>query len=103
MTVTNDSNLDSTASVPAIGEPFSVELENIFLQATPSSHVADPAPIDLATISVIQQVLDIVNSERGRAGLSPLRLQSQLTAAAQAHSNDMAKHNFMSHKGSNGS
>ncbi len=103
MTRTGDFNLDSTASAPAINEPFSIQLENAVQEVAPSSDVADPSGIDSPTISVIQQVLDIVNSERGRAGLSPLRLHSQLTAAAQAHSNDMARHNFMSHTGSDGS
>lgn len=104
MTATHDFNLDSTKSESAIDEAVSIELETTVQQnEVSSSELADPSPIDLATLSVIQQVLNIVNSERGRVGLSPLRLHSQLTAAAQAHSNDMARHNFMSHTGSDGS
>jgi uncharacterized protein YkwD len=53
--------------------------------------------------TVCRACLIIVNQERHRAGLSPLRLHSRLTATAQAHSNDMARHNFMSHTGSDGS
>jgi uncharacterized protein YkwD len=105
MTVTHDSNLDPTAFTPAINEPLSIELENTAQEVALSFDIADPSPINLATatISVIQEVLDIVNSERRQAGLSPLRLHSQLTAAAQEHSNDMARNNFMSHTGSDGS
>ncbi len=104
MNVTHNFNLEPTRSESAIGEAVSIELKNSVQQdVTLSSELADPSPIDLATLSVIQQVLNIVNSERGRAGLSPLRLHSQLTAAAQAHSNDMARHHFMSHTGSDGS
>lgn len=52
---------------------------------------------------VVNQVLKLVNQERSHAGLAPLNLNSQLTAAAQGHSQDMADHNFMSHNGSDGS
>lgn len=104
MIVTHDSSLDPTAFTPAIDEPFSIELENPAQEVALSFDIADPSPIDLErSISVIQQVLDIVNRERGQAGLSPLRLQSQLTAAAQEHSNDMARNNFLNHTGSDGS
>ncbi|MDB9473354.1 CAP domain-containing protein [Dolichospermum circinale] len=51
----------------------------------------------------IQRVFDLLNNERFRAGLSLLRLNSQLIAAAQAHSNDMARHNYLNHTGSDGS
>lgn len=51
----------------------------------------------------VSWVLELVNQERRRAGLAPLTLNSQLTAAAQGHSQDMADHNFMAHNGSDGS
>jgi uncharacterized protein YkwD len=108
MTVTPDSNLEPTASEIAIDEPVTIELENFVQPDTaPSSDVEDPSPVEMDTRSTsgcpTQDVLNIVNQERYRAGLSPLRLHSQLTAAAQDHCNDMARHNFMSHTGSNGS
>jgi uncharacterized protein YkwD len=49
------------------------------------------------------RVLEIVNAERKKAGCSPLALNAKLTAAAQAHSKDMADHSNMSHTGSDGS
>ncbi len=102
--LTNDLNLETKKPDFGIGEAVSIELETTALENQPqSSELVDPSPIDLATLLVIQEVLNIVNSERGRVGLSPLRLHSQLTAAAQAHSEDMARHNFMSHTGSDGS
>ncbi|WP_019505213.1 CAP domain-containing protein [Pleurocapsa sp. PCC 7319] len=104
MTATHDFNLDSTKSESAIDEAVSIELETTVQQnEVSSSELADPSPLDLATLSLIEEVFKIVNSERGRVGLSPLRLHSQLTAAAQAHSDDMARHNFLSHIGSDGS
>ena len=106
MTVTPDSSLDATKSEAAIDEPATIELDNPAQAGISlSCDIADPSPIELDTraTSVAEEVLNIVNQERRRAGLSPLRLHSQLTAAAQDHSNDMARHNFMSHTGSDGS
>ncbi|GAA3373040.1 hypothetical protein GCM10020367_31410 [Streptomyces sannanensis] len=45
----------------------------------------------------------LVNSERGKAGCSPLTVNAKLTKAAQDHSADMAAHKNMSHTGSDGS
>jgi uncharacterized protein YkwD len=50
-----------------------------------------------------QQVVDLVNQERAKAGCQPLIVSAQLTAAAQGHSQDMATNDFFSHTGSNGS
>ncbi|MGW3660417.1 CAP domain-containing protein [Streptomyces sp. NPDC005151] len=48
-------------------------------------------------------MLALVNSERGKAGCSPLAVNAKLTKAAQDHSKDMADHRNMSHTGSDGS
>lgn len=45
----------------------------------------------------------LINQARADAKLPALTLDSRLTAAAQAHSEDMACNNFRSHTGSNGS
>lgn len=104
MAVIRDLSLDPRASTSAIGKAVSLDFENTVYQlCTPSSDIPDPSPIEVSADSIIQQVLSIVNRERSRVGLSPLRLQSQLTAAAQIHSNDMARHNFIGHTGSDGS
>jgi uncharacterized protein YkwD len=47
--------------------------------------------------SLADQVLDLVNKERARAGCAPVSSQSQLTAAAQGHSDDMSTRNYFSH------
>ncbi|MGA5267277.1 CAP domain-containing protein [Streptomyces lydicamycinicus] len=49
------------------------------------------------------QVVELVNSERRKAGCSPLTVNAKLTKAAQDHSKDMADHQNMSHTGSDGS
>lgn len=106
MTLTPDFNLEQTTSEVVIDEPVTIELENPAQAEMPlSCSIEDPSPIESGSrsTSVIQEVVNIVNHERSRAGLSPLRMHSQLNAAAQAHSNDMARNNFMGHTGSDGS
>jgi len=47
---------------------------------------------------VLKRILDLTNNERGKVGLSPLTLNSQLTAAAQKHSRSMAMQDFFDHR-----
>ena len=49
------------------------------------------------------RMLDGINSLRQAAGVSPVQLNSQLTAAAKTHSRDMAVQNRPWHFGSDGS
>ncbi len=49
------------------------------------------------------QVLTLINNARVAQGLSALQSQSQLTAAARAHSTDMACNDFVEHNGTDGS
>jgi hypothetical protein len=53
----------------------------------------------------VQTMIDLVNKTRQQAGLEALTINDQLTAAAQAHSLDMACNGakFLEHKGSDGS
>lgn len=53
--------------------------------------------------SVAQQVVTLVNQERAKAGCGAVTINSQLTTAAQLHSEDQAAHQKMSHDGSDGS
>lgn len=50
-----------------------------------------------------QEIVRLINQERERHGLSPLRLEPRLSQAAQGHSDDMARRDFVSHTGSDGS
>ncbi|MFJ7970267.1 CAP domain-containing protein [Psychrobacillus sp. NPDC096389] len=47
--------------------------------------------------SEIQQVVDLVNSERAKAGLKALQIDTKLTESAQAKSQDMKNKNYFSH------
>jgi uncharacterized protein YkwD len=44
----------------------------------------------------------LINNYRRKKGLRPLRLNSRLSAAARAHSRDLASHDRISHYGSDG-
>ncbi|MBD2194621.1 MULTISPECIES: CAP domain-containing protein [Calothrix] len=79
-----------TEDTPYVGDDFNDLTSSIKVENDNSSNV-------------VSQMLNLVNQERSAAGLTPLTLNSQLTTAAQAHSQDMADHNFMGHNGSDGS
>ncbi len=49
------------------------------------------------------QVLQLINTERVKYDLDPLKIDQQLTDAAESHSQDMAKQDFFSHYGLDGS
>jgi uncharacterized protein YkwD len=53
--------------------------------------------------NVQQAVLDLVNEERCENDLVPLKLDDQLTAAAEIHSADMALNRFFDHTSPDGS
>ena len=52
---------------------------------------------------LINQVLTLTNQEREKAGLDPLKLNNKLALAADSHSDSMAKDDFFSHTGKDGS
>lgn len=60
-----------------------------------------PDPVDPAATAA-RQVFDLVNAERTRRGLAPMRSDSRLAAAAQRHAEDQAARRQMSHTGSDG-
>lgn len=70
--------------------------------AAPAASAAPPAASQEAS-GAVAQVVALVNSERGKAGCSPLTVNAKLAKAAQDHSADMASHKNMSHTGSDGS
>ncbi|GAC91503.1 hypothetical protein KN10_1939 [Anoxybacillus flavithermus NBRC 109594] len=56
-------------------------------QTTPTTSISQYA----------QQVIDLTNRERARAGLPALRADAQLSSVAQKKSEDMRKNNYFSH------
>ncbi|MGV9423179.1 CAP domain-containing protein [Streptomyces sp. NPDC003656] len=63
---------------------------------------ATPAPSATAS-GAVAQIVQLVNAERAKVGCSALTVNAELNKAAQAHSDDMAAHQNMSHTGSDGS
>ncbi|RZB13961.1 CAP domain-containing protein [Streptomyces sp. F001] len=70
-----------------------------------TSTSASPSTTDAAAPAsgAVARVVSLVNSERSKAGCSPVTVNAKLTKAAQDHSADMASHKNMSHTGSDGS
>ena len=56
-----------------------------------------------ATSTLEQGVLSSINALRRQHGLAPLRFSSRLSAAARAHTKDMATRGYFSHTSANGS
>lgn len=73
------------------------------LQITQASPSNQPTLATQQPLSIDEQVLALVNQQRRQAGLKAVQLDPRLTAAAQAHSQDMALNDFFGHVGSNGS
>ncbi|MFC5959577.1 CAP domain-containing protein [Streptomyces pratens] len=70
----------------------------------PATGASSPAATGATEASgAVARVVELVNAERGKAGCSPVKVNTALTAAAQKHSEDMAASGSMSHTGSDGS
>jgi uncharacterized protein YkwD len=65
--------------------------------------VTPPSSTPTEADEVERQVILLLNQERARHDLSALAENQQLAAAAEAHSQDMAQHDFFDHQGSDGS
>ena len=51
----------------------------------------------------VEEVVELINLERTEVNLDPLEIDSQLSQAAQIHSESMADDDFFSHSGIDGS
>jgi uncharacterized protein YkwD len=75
-------------------------------EPSPTQPPPSPAPgacaVDLDP-GFESQVLTLINNARAAQGLGALQSQGQLTAAARAHSTDMACSDFVGHNGTDGS
>ncbi|MFL5804592.1 MAG: CAP domain-containing protein [Roseiflexaceae bacterium] len=80
------------------GTPYEVLLG--LLGAELAGGATPPAPAQAAGFAT--QVIELANAERTRAGCPPLATNDTLMRVAQAHSQDMADHDFFSHTGSDG-
>jgi uncharacterized protein YkwD len=60
---------------------------------------AAPPPAVVQVTSVQQSVVDAVNYHRAKAGRRPVVIDARLTAAAQGHSDHMARERILTHIG----
>lgn len=76
----------------------------VSLLAVPAAAPAAPALSLVATTTTpAQQMLQLVNAARAKAGCEPVRLESRLSAAATKYSQSMSRNDFFSHTGVDGS
>jgi uncharacterized protein YkwD len=68
---------------------------------TPAPLPAQPGP-DRSVAPLLAGVVTLTNAERTRRGLVALAVEPRLTAAAQAHSDDMARRHFFAHESPEG-
>jgi uncharacterized protein YkwD len=88
------------AAPASFATPSATTTTTIYL---PLMQTVDTWPQTAEQRAMAEQVLAVVNAERLAAGCGPLTLNAQLTAAAQTHSEDMARNDFFGHLGSDGS
>jgi len=93
--------LGGTSAIPAIAIVFyptsKTQAQALSIQSIPKLSQAT------SNVNFESELLRLTNLERQKAGLSPLKLSSRLTDAAQSHAVDMANNNYFSHTGRNGS
>jgi uncharacterized protein YkwD len=65
--------------------------------APPPTAPATTRPTPAPAPSLGEQVVALANAARAEAGCDPLRIDARLTAAAQAHSDDMAAQDYFAH------
>jgi uncharacterized protein YkwD len=87
--------------------PIPVEVDGPVSQGTPVV-AAKPEPkaeakSDPDVAERVAAVVEAHNRERKKSGLPPLNASAKLQAAAMAHARDMAEHERMNHKGTDGS
>lgn len=66
-------------------------------------HKVAPNILGIATNISVNDLLVLTNQKREQAGLSPLRLNNQLSSAAYAKANDMFQNNYWAHFSPKGS
>ena len=70
-------------------------------QAAPLPEVVEQPSLDLTPTE--QEIVNLVNQERAKAGLHPLTVSAELTLSARRYSAYMAQANFFGHVGPDGS
>ncbi|SRR5579875_173175 len=70
----------------------------VYLVSQPPPSSPPPAAVEPDE----RKILDLVNAQRAKAGLAPLKISRRLTTAARGHSYDMALRGYFSHLSADG-
>ena len=76
--------------------------KNLFSQKIALIFLATLLLFPIASAALQDDFLQLINAERARVGRTPLTISSELTQAAQLHSQDMMNQNYFSHTSING-
>jgi uncharacterized protein YkwD len=90
----------------AVGGPASARIPEGQLSghAPVSAGRASPGVAGFRSLSSLeQQIVVVVNQQRARHGLGPLRISRRLAVAARGHSLSMAEHGYFAHESFDGS
>ena len=94
----------TATALPITREPIATPVPTNLPGSTIPTRTPTPAPTGPSGAETLEMaVIDLVNQERAGAGCGPVRLESHLQQAADAHSLDMAQNGYFSHTGLNGS
>ena len=94
----------SSPSRPASGTPASTPSPGTTQTDSAASYEhREEIQSQISYTAFEQRVVELINNERTKAGLSPLRLYDTLSSVARAHSDDMLRNNFVRDTGSDGS
>ncbi|QUG43922.1 hypothetical protein KD050_20350 [Psychrobacillus sp. INOP01] len=85
-----------TPAKPAEEKPAEPVEENVVKEPV-VKEPTEEAKEEVKVTSEIQQVVDLTNKERAKAGLKALQIDTKLTQSAQAKSQDMKNKNYFSH------
>lgn len=108
--ITVPSDVTDLTSLSASASPFPTPTS----EATPSPPPASPSP-SMSTsptqappakdkiTTMEDEVTSLINQERAKAGCAAVRTDERIRTASRAHSADMAKQNYFSHTGKDGS
>ncbi|WP_308130073.1 CAP domain-containing protein [Kitasatospora aureofaciens] len=87
-----------TPTATATAKPTPTAAQHTGGSTTAPTITSAPTPVGGgAAPSDAQQVVDLVNAERAKAGCAPVTAEPRLAGAAQSHSDDMADRNYFDH------
>ncbi|MEM7272953.1 MAG: CAP domain-containing protein [Actinomycetota bacterium] len=93
---------DAPTTQPPVTQPPTTEAAPTTQAPTTQPPATQPPAQTGDDAAAQQQVLDLTNAERAKAGCPALRLDGTLNAVADGHSEDMAARNYFSHDSPDG-